>query len=247
MERVASRIPKWLQIATTAALFIAAVGVCVLHLRAQSSHHATLKEILSDTAVWGNDFPKALSEVLLMHRMGESTVELDRHNVLGTTKYVRMEDASNAKYMLRSAQKSFENFMDKGIDAYFGKQIASIRSKGAVEVVENDPTLDRLMADYKPLKAQRLGIENKALRFFGSITADDLKKRWGDPDKVTSESVPNDGEDREEILTLSQYAGGALTFVVSNLSPIPEGKTSPVVSKVLINSKRVADLIDVKQ
>jgi hypothetical protein len=172
---------------------------------AQAKQDEEIKKILNDPTIWGKDFPQLLKTLPLFAGGGEKTVLIFPESVVGGTPYPNLPqslkaiEGANAANRMVNDTKQGEAFK-RAMGARSGEVLTLFHANPFEEDDSQRVTLDRPGREYLPPDK--------------SIAA--IRKSRGEPQKITKVRINGASEDRPEVLTYYEYAGGAVTFVMHN-------------------------------
>jgi hypothetical protein len=172
---------------------------------AQAKQAEEIKKILSDPTIWGKDFPQFLKTLPLFAGSGEKTVLIFPKSVVGGTPYPNLPQSLKAIERANAANRAV-NDTRQG-EAF--KRAIGMRSGEVLTLFHANPFGED---DSQRVTLERLGSE--FLLPDNSIAA--IRKSQGEPQKITKVRINGESEDRPEVLTYYEYAGGAVTFVMHN-------------------------------
>ena len=187
---------------------------------AQPRPEATLRKILLDNRIWGEDFPAALARLQSWKQIGESNVTVFSERIVGSTPYTRREEAlPHTERLLQNMSKpparfkpEFTSMMERestGESKPPQASIARLSDDGTFRVIWSAP----------------------GARFLRpALTLEQIEKWLGPAEKISRQVIQSKGERRPVILTLHSYAGGAVSFVEWDLDPRPG-----LVNRVLLD------------
>jgi hypothetical protein len=172
---------------------------------------ATLVRILTAPGVWGENFPAALAHLQAWARVNERTVLVFPDQVVGGTPFITQEEAQRLADELRRALNLPRPQSRPEFSEVFKQYSANQSIPFNVEAVYfGDDDSYRVAWMTSPE-----GFMNPSLTF------DTIEKLIGQPEEIRTEVVETQGERRPVVLTLHTYAGGAVIFAESDLSPRP--------------------------
>lgn len=185
----------------------------------------TVAQILSDRSLWGKDFPTVLAFLGSWSTVNEPNVFVFPNRVVGSTQYKTRDAAQQAAARLSEAMKATRarpkaEFADllRGVPAQAPPQLR-------VEVIRFLPDDDFFHVAWS----------NPSLQFLApNLSVATVRDRLGPPEKTTQELVQNETERRPVVLTLHDYAGGAIVFAESDWSPQPGS-----VDRVIIDVRAI--------
>jgi hypothetical protein len=198
--------------------FLLAVALCLSGAAGPATPAAPpaqgtdLARALSDSALWGKDFPTALAFVEGLGRAGERRVYVFPDRVVGATQHRTQDEARRAAARLtaamragrRRARPAFEGLL-RGVPT---QAPAALR----VEVVRLEPDDEYFHVAWVAPTLQFLPRQ---------LTVAAVRERLGPPERVVQELIQNETERRPVVLTLNFYAGGAVAFAESDWAPVP--------------------------
>jgi hypothetical protein len=170
----------------------------------QASQYEQIKKILNDTTLWGKDFPQVLRSLPLIAGSGEKTVLVFHGVVVGGTPFPNLPQSLRAIDRASAANRIL-NDTRQG-EAF--KRSLGVRSDEVITLFYANPFLED--------NSQRLTLERAGGEYLLPNTVAALKRSQGEPQKVSKVRVNGYDEDRPEVLTYYEYAGGAVIFVMHN-------------------------------
>lgn len=170
----------------------------------------TLEQILANQDLWGKDFPAVVGSLPAWQAAGERRVVVLPGAVVGARTFASQAEAqvALAAFGRRIAasvprlRKPFEATAAPAAEARtrFRAQIAGVDAGERPRVAWTTDSAQLLAPD---------------------LTAKRVEELLGKPESVTTELVQTEKERRPEVLTLHRYAGGAVAFAESDMSPVP--------------------------
>jgi hypothetical protein len=166
-----------------------------------------LQRILADQELWGDDYPAVLTRLRALQDGGERTVYIFADRAAGATAAKTQADVQPratrvAAQIARPAalQAPFAPLQQRAASAN-----AAVRAE-AVRLRDGD--------GYHLALTRASGLQ--LLR--PGLTIEAVRAKLGAPERVTQQTIQNEGERKPVILTLHQYAGGAIAFAESNMA-----------------------------
>lgn len=169
-----------------------------------------LQRILTDSTLWGKDFPAVLANLPAWRDIGESTIAVFPDRVLGGTPYPTRDDAQPMISRLQEAlgrprgtpQPDFAALLDAAL--------------------KTPPPFETTVALFGEDHSARIAWTGPILRLLTeSLTVARLQERLGAPETVTQRLIQTDRDNRPAVLTMRSYAGGSVVFTESDRTPRP--------------------------
>ncbi len=192
----------------------------------QAANSSQFEKLLIDRNIWGEDAFRVFAS--LDRWKGEPSILVFTDRVVGGSKFETPEQArEKAAAMARTMGRPFSKLTPEFATSY--KE--ALARKAAALQVESVPFMED---DSYRLQWKREGAEflKRQLTMRAVVAA------YGAPEKTTTEVVHARGDRRPAVLTISEYAGGMLKFVQSDLSPDP-GMVDRVVLDVPAAAARI--------
>ena len=181
-------------------------------------------QILTNRALWGKDFPTALAFLESWNRINEQKIFMFTNRVVGSTRYKTREAAQQAAARLSEAMKTPRSRPKPELADLLQGVPAQAPSQLRVEVVRFLPDDDFFHVAWS----------NPSLQFLApNLTVATVRERIGPPERTTQELVQNEAERRPVVLTLHNYAAGAIIFAESDWS------TPGVVDRVIFDVRAI--------
>ncbi len=184
----------------------------------------SLQRILTDSVLWGKDFPIVLANLPSWGEVGENNVSVFRDRVLGGTAYPDSARAQPAVTRVRDAlnrpkgtpQPEFAALLDVALKtpAPFQTAVTLFGEDHSARIAWAAPTL-QLLAD--------------------SLTVARVQQRLGAPETVVQRLIQTERDHRPAVLTLRSYAGGAVVFIETDWAPRPG-----FVDRVVLDTRTVS-------
>jgi hypothetical protein len=169
-----------------------------------------LQKMLTDQELWGAD-AFALFATLQRWKSTETSIYIFPDRVVGGNKYESAAAAAQSLSRISAAPKAAPPKLRPEYQAAYRQSL----SRAAALKFRVEPFLED---DSFHLVAQREG--GQFLK--PGVPMRTVIDRYGKPEKTTTEVVNAQGDRRPAVLTVNWYAGGAIKFVQSDLSPNPE-------------------------
>lgn len=167
-----------------------------------------LGKILTDRALWGKSFSPVLAYLWSWARVDERRVAIFPNRVVGTARYPTPDAAGAQVSELAAALRGPKPKLKPDFAAFFQASIDQPPPFEAMPIalLEDDSFHVAWVSGELELIAPGLTVEA-------------VRDLLGPPEKVSREMVPTEKDRRPVILTLYQYAGGAVTFAESDTAP----------------------------
>jgi len=189
------------------------------------SSHGTLpqrrgvEDILTDQSLWGERFPSVVAALPAFAGGGESQIWVFSDRVVGGNKF---RDREQADRQVRNVSEALKNPRQPRSD--------KLRAMIATGVSPLKPTAILFRED----RTYRVAAEGGPFLRPG-LSIDDVRRRLGKEERVTTELLDDGTERRPVGLTLHFYAGGAIAFVESDHS-VKIGS----VDRVLLDASKIS-------
>lgn len=192
------------------------------------SRDALIRRILSDTKLWGKDFPTVLAALPAFIRAGETRIAVFPNRIVAERKFKSMEEARrDAESVLRywsSRQTKFKTEFETMVQSSFQERAQTLKPE-AIKFLDDNSIRVAAISGERQFIAPDLTIET-------------VRGILGQPERVTKEVLDNGFERRPIILTLYHYAGGAIAFAESDIS-VRQG----AVDRVFLNVQAVTSAV----
>lgn len=195
-------------------------------LAANSMQAKSVEDILADPTLWGKDFPAAVAALPAFNQAGERQVELFPNRIIGRAKQRERPQVEQRVGRLDQSIKSTQNIAPRStrLSALMNK--ARVPLKAEVILLKDDRTF-------------RLAAVGASPQFIApGLKMEDVRRRLGREEKVTTELLDDGTERRPIILTLHYYAGGAVIFAESDVNP-----TIGAVDRVFLSAAGISTVI----
>jgi hypothetical protein len=198
----------------------------------QGDERAKLIKILTNPILWRKDFPSLLAAQQGWHETGETKVFVFSNEAYGRRKF-----ELSATVSLPQTAELQSWIINKP------KLKADVES--ALASTWNEP-LTKLTAVGQPGRednSMRVAVSSKTLAppelLAPGLTMATVIEQSGDPESVTTEILDTGGSERRPvILTIYHFAGDAVSFAVSDMSPTPG-----VVERAILDTAKVSGAI----
>ena len=190
-----------------------------------------IREILSDSTLWGDDFPALLANIRSWRRSGETRIEIFQNEAVGATPHTNIQRALSAAARLHFLMKESPRFKTT-FEAVLKTRAANVNdSLVPLAHTSRDDISYRVVVVKKSSAAQTLYLTP-------GLTMTKVQERSGPPESVTTRLIDSGDERRPVILKLYNYAQGSIAFAESNLSP-----TRGTVERVILDTNRISRVI----
>lgn len=190
-----------------------------------------IREILSDSTLWGDDFPALLANIRAWRRSGETSVEIFENEAVGATRHANIRLALSAAARLHFFMKESPRFRTN-FEAVLKTRAADVNDSVVPSAqTSRDDISCRVVVVKKSSAAQTLYLAP-------GLTMTKVLERSGPPESVTTRLIDSGDERRPIVLKLYNYAQGSIAFAESNLSP-----TRGTVDRVILDTNRISGVI----
>jgi hypothetical protein len=194
----------------------------------EAANSAQLEKFLTDRNIWEENAFQVFASLDRWRSEGESSILIFTDKVVGGSKFDTAEQAREKAAAMTRTMNRAKVKLSPGFALSYKAALA--RKTPALQVESA-----RFMEDdsYRlQWKREGAGFLKKQLTMRAVVAA------YGAPEKITTEVVQALGDRRPAVLTISEYAGGRLKFVQSDLSPDPN-----LVDRVLLDVPAAAELV----
>ena len=190
-----------------------------------------IREILSDSTLWGDDFPALLANIRSWRRSGETRIEIFQNEAVGATPQANIRLALSAAARLHFLMKESPRFRTN-FEAVLKRRAADVNDSVVPSAqTSRDDIWWRVVMVKKSSAAQTLYLAP-------GLTMAKVQERSGPPESVTTRLIDSGDERRPLILKLYNYAQGSIAFAESNISPTPG-----TVDRVILDTTRISGVI----
>lgn len=207
--------------------WLAAIGGCSLATLAGVSAQGAgsqLERIATDAALWGEDGLAVVAAIGHWQRIGEATIVIYTDKVVAGSRFAKADEATRAttrfveemRRPLPALRRGEPDALARASTARAGRLKAD-----ALKLIEDD--------------SFRLAVRSEGGIFLRpDVSIASVVARYGKAQKVTTEVVHAQGERRPAILTIHEYAEGAVRFAESDLA------APGIVDRVYLDTRAVA-------
>ena len=190
----------------------------------QSSSPQLLK-FLSDQNIWGPDAPQVFAYLDRWKSEGESTIQIFSDRVVGGNKFETTAQG-----------KEHADRMSQGMKRPAARLSSELAASFKAALARKAPALQVESALYLEDDSYRLIAKQANAEYLKKgLTMSAVSAAYGKPEKTSTEVVQARGDRRPAILTISEYEGGKIKFVQSDLSADPA-----TVDRVILDVSAVA-------
>ncbi len=179
----------------------------VLAVLASGQQPPTVQRILSDDTLWGSDYPSVLTRLRAFRDSGERTVYLFTDRATGA-----FASRTQADVQARATRLTTLMARPSTLQAPYA-QLQQRAAATAAATLRAEALRLRDGDGFHLAITRAAGLQLLA----PGLTIAAVRARLGPPEKVTEQAIQNEGERKPVILTLHQYAGGAIAFAESNM------------------------------
>lgn len=181
----------------------------------------TTYQILTDSELWGKDFPTVLAHLQSFDRANERKVVVFPTQVVSATPFKSRAEAQQSADRLSKAVSDLQSSPTPLFDRLI-KRSQEPQARVSTE----------LIAYFPEDKSTRVALASPAFQLLTQdLTVATVRKQLGNPERVSTELIDTGGEERPLILTLHSYAGGSIVFAEADIAPRP-GLVNRVVMDV---------------
>jgi len=194
---------------------------------AQTDQTSAVVKILTAGQLWGKDFPKALASLPEWDRIGDDVVAIFAKQVVGSVPFKTAAAAQPASEKLSAALKQARPAVEP--------PLAQLLAGMAGEPAQLSSTVLQVVDD----DSFRVALAGPDLQFLApGLTISRVEETLGPAETVTTLVIQSERDRRPVVLTLHNYADGAIAFAESDWSPTPG-----LVDRVIINVPIVSAII----
>lgn len=196
---------------------------------------AKVREVLTDSALWGRDFNALLAAIKDWRESGESKVLVFPTEAVGATPQPNVEralaEARELQTLMVVNQPKFKPEVERALRSTASESLKTVSP--TVHPSKDDDT-ERVVLAAKPSRAPGPA----ATEFLApGLTISTVEARRGQPERITTQMIDSGDERRPIRLKLYHYAGGAVIFAESDVTP--RGK----VERVILDTAKISSAI----
>ena len=169
-----------------------------------------LEKILKDQNIWGDDAIRLFASIDRWKEAGQTSILVYADRVVGGTKWETAGRARETAARISQAMQRPRNKLSPGFLAAYQGVLEKRIPSGQVQS-------SRFMED----DSFRVQWSPEGAVFLKPLTLRAVMDAYGPPEKSATEVVQAHGDRRPAVLTISEYANGAVGFVQSDLAPDP--------------------------
>ncbi len=188
---------------------------------------ADIQRILLDTTLWGRDFPAVLALLRPAGAAADPSLYVFADRAAGSTAFRTTSAAQAAVVKAREVMAKTPDFLP----ALAAIQKQAAQPAGGPPRLETAKITDADGYHLVFLRTPPLELLSPGL----TIAA--VRARLGPPEQVTKKTIHALGESKPVVLTLSNYAGGAIAFAESSMAD------PGVVERVVLNVNAVSPAV----
>jgi hypothetical protein len=180
------------------------------------NNDAKMRQILNDPVIWGPDFKDLLSAVKDVRESGETKIEVFPEEAVNATPYANLVAALKEASKLHGLMS-----VDSGVtpSAHPSKDDGTGR---VVLISKNEAAPEK----------------KKTVYLAPGLTMETVRERNGSPESVTTRLIDSGDERRPLILKLYSYAGGAIVFAESDVTPV-----RGAVERVILDVNKISGVL----
>jgi hypothetical protein len=194
-------------------------------------------KILTNKALWRDDFPSLLRVMKSLNVSGETKISVLSNEAYGERKFVFLEalvkEVGTVHSLINDSAALKPDVLAK-LNEVWNQPLDAVTVAG--QPGGDDGTL---RVSLTSTKVRTSNMIPKPEFLATGLTLSTIKQQTGEPEKVTTQIIDS-GEDerRPVILTLYHYAGDAIIFAVSDMSPNPE-----IIDRAILDTQKVSRAI----
>lgn len=185
-----------------------------------------IETIVTNPALWGNNFPTVLQSLSAFSRAGERQIAVFANRIVGHAKQENLDQAQPNVGRLSEHIRANEKLTPNSarIRQFMARPQVSLKAEAFHNPEDRSIRISAVAAQAQFLKP--------------GLTIAQVRKSLGREEKVTTEVLDDGTERRPVILTLHVYAGGVVVFAESDLNPRPGS-----VDRVLLDAPAVSSAL----
>jgi hypothetical protein len=191
----------------------------------QSANSPQLLKFLTDQNIWGPDAVEVFAYLDRWKSEGEATIEIFADRVVSGNKFETAAQGKERAARLSQAMKRPGARLAPELAAAFKAGLAKKTPPSEIESA-------RFLED----DSYRLTWRREGAEFLKrDLTMRAVTSAYGAPEKTSTEVVQARGDRRPAVLTISEYDGGKIKFIQSDLSPDPS-----LIDRVILDVRAAA-------
>jgi hypothetical protein len=240
--RFPQRLIRWTSACVCFALVLSFLALVPFHVAAsqalttQETERDKAIKILTDPVLWRKDFPSLLAALQSWKVAGESKVFVFSNEAYGLRKFSRsdpegMIETAELHLLMDSSMANKPRLrpaVDDALTRAWNQPFTTLTAVG--QPGRDDGTIRVALTSKRTVPPELLA---------AGLTMATVRQQSGEAENVTTEIVDNGGSERRPvILTLYHYAGDAVVFAVSDMSPSPD-----MVDRAILDTAKISDAI----
>src|SRR6266851_8719419 len=195
-------------------------------------NQAKIKDILSDSTLWGHDFPALLASIKDWGESGETKIEVFADEAVGAT-----PQADIAHALTQAAIFHRRMTVDK---PSFRPQFEASMQISASDAMNTVVPSAHSSKDDQSVRVVLLNSSAATQTSYlaPGLTIQQVQQRRGQPESVTTRLIDSGDERRPLVLRLYQYAQGAIVFAESDVTP-----RQGAVERVILDTAKISSAI----
>lgn len=189
-------------------------------------------KILTNSVLWRKDFPSLLATLKNWNNAGEAKVSVFSNEAYGQRKFQRLDSQvsieTNELQALIANKPNLKPAFESTLASTWNESLTTVTAVG--QPGRDDGTMRVALTSKTVLPPEFLA---------ANLSMATVRQQSGEPDSVTTEIVDNGGNERRPvILTLYHYAGDAVVFAVSDMSPNPD-----LVDRAILDTRKISEAV----
>lgn len=194
----------------------------------QATESRSLNKFLTDRKIWGEDAIRMFASIDRWKGEGETSILVFTDRVVAGTKFEAPEQAKEKAARMALAMKRAPAKLSPGFATSY-----------KAEMAKKAPALQAESARFLLDDSYRVQWKREGAEFLKKeLAMRAVTDAYGPAEKTSTEVVQARGDRRPAVLTISEYAGGKIKFVQSDLSPDPN-----LVDHVILDVAEVAKAV----
>jgi hypothetical protein len=191
--------------------------------------------ILGHQDLWGKDFPQAVARLGAWSENGENKVAVFTYRIVGMNSYRDLDAADKVVIKVREAMTARRGERGPLLPELLRNATQEEPASFQVRVLSSFPDDRSIRVAWSASKGAAAAPE--FLR--RGLTLERVRTKIGGAEKISKQVLENARDkDRPNVLTLHEYAGGAIVFAESSLSP-----RSGTVDRVILNVAQIIETV----